>query len=540
MIKSFLNLKVSIKLFIVFITIIIMSASVAGYDTKQLLNSISVASDVHDNLSSRYGRISSARDMLHEVHNMIEQENQRQKIDHNYIVQRLNALNDRVQRFDETLFGEEKRKVKQNIKEYTEVYNSIFTRALQSQNPNLGNTVLYMTMTPVYIDAIINLDKIIGYQIERSRSSTDTLSSYEPIYYVLGVTLFMTLFSMFMARFISLSVTESLDHTVKNVDTIANSDLSQEIKALSNDEFGRMTRRLDDMRVQLSDKIAHIKNKINDLSDITGGIQKASDNMIQKAQEGESLTITVAAATDEMASTTADIAKNCQSATEAANHARNITEQGMHTLQETISNIYAQVEQTKVDAKHIDELVAQTQNITTIVETIYGISQQTNLLALNAAIEAARAGEAGRGFAVVADEVRALAQRTSNSTQEISNMVSRVQNDAKTASDSMNQSVHNMDNVAQIAKTLEEILGSIISNADDVNMKITQIATAAEQQSSSTAEISGNMQQVTSITQEVSQASHKNSIAVNDASEALQQVMDDLSQFKVNPGESTV
>ena len=119
-------------------------------------------------------------------------------------------------------------------------------------------------------------------------------------------------------------------------------------------------------------------------------------------------------------------------------------------------------------------------------------------------------------------------------------MVSRVQNDAKTASDSMNQSVHNMDNVAQIAKTLEEILGSIISNADDVNMKITQIATAAEQQSSSTAEISGNMQQVTSITQEVSQASHKNSIAVNDASEALQQVMDDLSQFKVNPGESTV
>ena len=112
-------------------------------------------------------------------------------------------------------------------------------------------------------------------------------------------------------------------------------------------------------------------------------------------------------------------------------------------------------------------------------------------------------------------------------------MVSRVQNDAKTASDSMNQSVHNMDNVAQIAKTLEEILGGIINNADDVNMKITQIATAAEQQSSSTAEISGNMQQVTQITQQVYKASQENSVAVNNAGLALKEVLDKLSEFKV-------
>ncbi|SPT70909.1 methyl-accepting chemotaxis protein [Anaerobiospirillum thomasii] len=533
MLKYLSNLKVASKLYLVFITIIVLSTAVAGFASKQLLNSISVSADVHSNLTSRYSIAASARDAFHELHNMIEKENLRQNIEHELVAGKLKELENLIYNFPEKQYASELKQITSNLKEYSDVYTSIFTRALQSQNPNLSNSVFYVTMSPLYIDAIVNLDKIISYHVDASREATDTLSSYEPIYYVLGLTLCMIIFSMVMATIISKSITTSLSHAMSNVDTIANSDLTHDIVADSADEFGMVTRRLNDMRIQLSERILHVKDKISALSSASADIQNTSDIMIQKAQQGESLTITVAAATDEMASTTADIAKNCQSATEAANHARNITEQGMHTLQETISNIYAQVEQTKVDAKHIDELVAQTQNITTIVETIYGISQQTNLLALNAAIEAARAGEAGRGFAVVADEVRALAQRTSNSTQEISNMVSRVQNDAKTASDSMNQSVHNMDNVAQIAKTLEEILGGIINNADDVNMKITQIATAAEQQSSSTAEISGNMQQVTQITQQVYKASQENSVAVNNAGLALEEVLDKLSEFKV-------
>ena len=230
-------------------------------------------------------------------------------------------------------------------------------------------------------------------------------------------------------------------------------------------------------------------------------ISNSSVAISESARATESRALTVAAAADEMVSTTADIAKNCHEAAINADDSNRTTQDGVQKVRTTIEAIKLQEDKSNQDAKQIQELSQTAQKIGAIVQTIDEIASQTNLLALNAAIEAARAGEAGKGFAVVADEVRALASRTSKSTQEITAMVTQVQDEANNANISMEHSVASMHQLAENASTIEDLLNGIIQKVDTVNAQIGQIATAAEQQTAATSEISTNMQNITTAAQ---------------------------------------
>ena len=203
-------------------------------------------------------------------------------------------------------------------------------------------------------------------------------------------------------------------------------------------------------------------------------------------------------------------------------------------IRATIEDIRNQSEYTKNDAAKVQALAKQTQDIGSIVGTIDEIAAQTNLLALNAAIEAARAGEAGRGFAVVADEVRALASRTSASTQEISAMVHQVQKDAADATNSMSTSVDNINAVADRAATIEGTLNSILDNVGQVNDQIRMIATAAEEQTTATSEISTNMQKISADTEEIVRAAEEASGHIDSSVGSIGELVNNLARFKLN------
>ena len=310
-------------------------------------------------------------------------------------------------------------------------------------------------------------------------------------------------------------------------------DFNFRINNTLEDEFGKVFNSACQMRLKLGESLASVVKSYRAFDERLSGIHSKISSVAEAIADAESRSVTVSAASDEMVSTTSDIAKNCENAAANANDTQNITEHGVTEVECVIDAIRNQAEKTKKDAQLISTLVDQTNKIGTIVQTIEDIASQTNLLALNAAIEAARAGEAGKGFAVVADEVRALASRSSSSTQEITKMVSQIQSDANSANESMTHTLGEMKDLAERASGVTDILNDINSHVDNVNSQIGQIATAAQQQTTATSEISNNMQGVSTLTRQSANSSQDSNDEIEQLRAAAKDLLEKLAVFKL-------
>ncbi|MDD7023155.1 MAG: methyl-accepting chemotaxis protein [Aeromonadales bacterium] len=294
---------------------------------------------------------------------------------------------------------------------------------------------------------------------------------------------------------------------------------------------------LEAMRQDLSGIIALVKDTSGKIVDAMGSVSSISDRIRASSRDSQSRALTVAAASDEMVSTTADITKNCEAAARDATATNGITKESIASVQQTIDIIKQQAEKTCSDADQIAALAEQANKVSTIVETNESIASQTNLLALNAAIEAARAGEAGKSFAVVADEVRTLASRTSRSTQEITKMVTGIQQGAKACNDSMAMSCENMNQIAASSDGIKETLGRVSRQVSGMSEEISQVTSAVEQQNLATSEISTNMQGITKAAQELSEDAAGCDESVDTAQALLRDLKDRPVQIKLGDGD---
>jgi methyl-accepting chemotaxis protein len=255
--------------------------------------------------------------------------------------------------------------------------------------------------------------------------------------------------------------------------------------------------------------------------------------MATGAEEVSAQAETVATAGEEMSATSGDIAQNCQMASEGSQQASAAAVSGARVVDDTINVMNSIAERVRSTAKAVESLGSRSDQIGAIVGTIEDIADQTNLLALNAAIEAARAGEQGRGFAVVADEVRALAERTTRATREIGEMIKAIQLETKSAVIAMEEGVSEVAKGSVKAADSGRALEQILQQINDVNAQIHQVATAAEEQTATTSEISNNMQQITEVVAQTSRGAHESASSANRLSALADDLRRIVGQFKV-------
>ncbi|WP_438466008.1 methyl-accepting chemotaxis protein [Marinomonas sp. PE14-40] len=310
-------------------------------------------------------------------------------------------------------------------------------------------------------------------------------------------------------------------------------DLVKRLDINSNDEFGKVSEDFNQFLSYLQNLIKEVKSTS---SQVRLNTDKTEDSSSQAAQELNSQLSELdqlATAMSEMSATAHDVAGNAQSAAQKASEADDIAKNGVEIVDKTSASIAQLTTQMGSVVTTINELVNYSNNIESILTVITDIADQTNLLALNAAIEAARAGEQGRGFAVVADEVRTLASKTQESTEQIKGMISQLQVGVKNAESVILKSRENADETQQVAVQASTSLNEIRASIDAINGMNVQIATAAEEQSMTTKEINQNTQNIRNISQSVSDRAMSQEGLCKVMVELTEQQEEALAKFKV-------
>jgi len=376
-------------------------------------------------------------------------------------------------------------------------------------NPE-GGRLPYLWPKPGHDDPVAKISYVKAFQpwgwVVGSGVYIDDIDVifYSKAKIALGILFALLLMLLFVSYFIARSILLPLNSTSKALVNLSEGegDLTQTLLASGKDEvtvlvtaFNNFVRKIKDTVVKVEEVGKSVNISSRELSEIT-------DTNKQQLESQHMETVQVSTAVNQMSATVLDIASNAEKAALAAKQADTEAQEGMLAMQDTTKAIQVLDSNVSSATSVISQLEAESQSIGSVIEVIKSIAEQTNLLALNAAIEAARAGEQGRGFAVVADEVRVLASRTQEATEEINKIIGKLQAQSVKAVQVMDENSENtketMDKVNNAAKSLNTIVTSI-NEISDMNI---QIASAAEQQSAAASEIDQSIVRIASLADE--------------------------------------
>jgi len=331
----------------------------------------------------------------------------------------------------------------------------------------------------------------------------------------------------------TLAITRPIRSCVEVADRISEGDLTVTIDCSGKDETALLKRAMSDMASSMKETIGALARASMEVSSAAAELHATSNQMVSSADEIVAQSNSVAAAGEEMAATSSDIAHSCHMTAQNADQANAAALEGAEVVKGSITVMGTIAERVKSAADTVGSLGGRSEQIGEIIGTIEEIADQTNLLALNAAIEAARAGEQGRGFAVVADEVRALAERTTKATREIGQMIKTIQSETRAAVGAMDQGVSEVERGTGEAAKSNEALEAILTRIGAVTEQANQIATAAEEQTATTSEISNNMQRITEIVKHSARGAQETDLAASQLTKLAEELHRIVGRFKL-------
>ncbi|KAE9650353.1 methyl-accepting chemotaxis protein [Pseudomonas fluorescens] len=310
---------------------------------------------------------------------------------------------------------------------------------------------------------------------------------------VVGLLVIATALTVLFAWLLTRSITVPIAQALEAAEEVAEGNLTRPIKVDGNDEAGRLLAAMAKMQDKLRDTLQRIAGSATQLASAAEELNAVTDESARGLTQQNNEIEQAATAVNEMTSAVEEVARNAVSTSEASRNATSSAGDGRDLVQETVSAIERMSGDVQATATLIGDLANESRDIGKVLDVIRGLADQTNLLALNAAIEAARAGEAGRGFAVVADEVRALAHRTQQSTSEIERMIGSIQAGTEHAVDSMRNSTERAESTLNIAKGAGMSLDTINTAIVQINERNLVIASAAEEQAQVAREVDRNL-----------------------------------------------
>jgi|HubBroStandDraft_6_1064221.scaffolds.fasta_scaffold10493_1 methyl-accepting chemotaxis protein len=384
-----------------------------------------------------------------------------------------------------------------------------------------------------------DLSELTAWETKIAQNGLDEEHSAASTNQIVEIVLAMTglVIGVATAIFVARSIARNVARMLTMIQAVSTNNLAvQDLEVVSKDELGQASIALNRMKNSLHELVQSIAATAEHVASASEEISSSASQQSQGAVNQRDQAAQVATALQEMSATVLQVSEHSNKAAEAARHASETAHHGGSIVEETLTKMRVIAESVGGTARKMVELGKSSDQIGRIIGVIDDIADQTNLLALNAAIEAARAGEQGRGFAVVADEVRKLAERTTTATKEIARMIKNIQDETKSAVTAMEHGTTQVEEGVVSTVQAGDSLKEIIRMAEQVGEMISHIATAATQQSSATEEVNNNMEQIAKLVKESADGAHQSAKACQDLSELALDLQKMVGNFKLDKG----
>jgi methyl-accepting chemotaxis protein len=392
-----------------------------------------------------------------------------------------------------------------------------------------GDLKRYSDQMAPLVEALLDINRKDS-EAAVADSQNEYTSARNIIIAVLVLTAIMT---FLLAIILTRSIVRPLSDAVKAAEDVARGDLTQTVQQQGRDEVSRLQLALHTMQTNLRDTLQQISGSATQVASAAEELNAVTEEGSRALQQQNDEIEQAATAVNEMTAAVEEVANNAVSTSTASQQSSTSAVLGRERVQETVKAIQQMNNDVQVTSELVRSLAGQTRDIGKVLDVIRAIADQTNLLALNAAIEAARAGEAGRGFAVVADEVRALAHRTQQSTQEIEVMVSSIQQGSSQAVTSMENSGTRAQSTLDVARSAGEALEEITRSVGEISERNLVIASAAEEQAQVSREVDRNLVNIRDLSLQSSAGANQTNTASHELSRLAVELSQMVGRFKI-------